>query len=198
MPSAFTVSQLSPEIRDRMSLEQRLALLFNFYREAEMHGARLLLNLHRHITDGDSQIKLTRHLSDECRHAWLWTQRIDELGAAPIQVGDGYQSRLGRKVGLPRHAIDLLALTLIAESRAIERYQLHAKQPGVDARTLEVLKAVSADEPWHLSWVGEKMKELAPQYGGQAAVDRTIEKYRAIEREVYQSFLADETFLMGK
>jgi len=177
-------------------IDERPSLIMSFYRDAELQGARLLLNLHHHLLDGDSQTKLTRHLADETRHAWLWTKRIIDLGATPISIADGYQRRLGLRIGIPKGPLDLLALTLIAETRAIERYQAHARKPGVDAATLEVLKAVSADELWHLAWIEEKMHKLAKARGDEDHVRRTLDRYRAIEREVYASFTSDEAALM--
>jgi hypothetical protein len=194
---AFEAGRISRYVDDRRSALGRNILVFSFYREAELHGARLLLNLHRHLRDGDSQTKLTRHLADEARHAWLWTQRIAELGAAPVAIADGYQSRLGLKVGVPKDAVDLLALTIVAESRALERYRLHAAKPGVDSRTLEVLEAVSGDEKWHLMWVDGKMRELAAQRGDEARATQRLERYRRIEREVYETFIEDEALLAG-
>lgn len=99
---------------------------------SQLHGARLLLVIHQHLRDPDSQMKLTRHLADESRHALLWTKRIVEMGGAPLAIFDGYQHRLGLRVGVPKDIIDLLALTSIAESRALERYRNHAQQESVD------------------------------------------------------------------
>ncbi len=175
---------------------EALLLIMNFYRDAELRGARLLLNLHRHLRDPDSQAKLTRHLADETRHAWLWTQRICELGGAPSDVVGGYQHRMGQKIGVPRDVVEILALTIVAENRALERYNEHAMRTGVDKGTLEVLEAVTADEQWHLSWVGEKLSELAPGRGGQDRVAQLLERYRAAEQEVYASFQADEAKLL--
>jgi bacterioferritin (cytochrome b1) len=170
----------------------RLLTVMSFYREAELHGARLLLVMHGHLRDPDSQIKLTRHLADETRHAFLWTKRIADLGAAPLVITNGYQHRLGIRVGVPHDTIDLLALTSVAESRALERYRNHAKQEDVDGRTLEVLKAVSADETWHLAWVDAKMREIAECRGDPERATRAVEKLRIIEREVYATFIAEE------
>ncbi len=174
----------------------RLLTVLSFYREAELHGARLLLVMHHHLRDPDSQIKLTRHLADETRHALLWTQRISEMGGTPITITNGYQHRLGLRVGIPKDTIDLLALTSVAESRALERYRSHALQEGVDDRTLEVLKAVSTDEKWHLAWVDAKMHEIAERRGDKGRPSRALEKLRAIEREVYATFIAEEAELM--
>ena len=175
---------------------KRLLTVLSFYREAELHGARLLLLMHNHLRDPDSQVKLTRHLADETRHAFLWTQRISDMGGSPITITNGYQHRLGLRVGVPKDTIDLLALTSVAESRALERYQSHAQQEGVDDQTLEVLKAVSGDEKWHLAWVDAKMREIAERRGDAGRATRALKKVQEIEREVYATFIADEAELM--
>jgi hypothetical protein len=175
---------------------KRLLTILSFYREAELHGARLLLLMIGHLRDPDSQTKLTRHLADETRHAFLWTKRIADMGAAPLPIANGYQHRLGQRLGVLHDPIDLLALTTIAETRALERYQNHAAQFDVDNETLEVLKAVSADETWHLAWVDAKMRELAERSGDPDRARRALEKMRAIEREVYATFVAEEAELM--
>src|SRR5271170_649023 len=135
-----------------MSAAEKQILIFSFYRDAELRGARLLFNLLGHLKDGDSQLKMSKHLADETRHAWLWTKRIADLGATPIEIEDGYQRRLGLKTGVPRTIIDLLALTVVVEERAQRRYMAHAALPDVYQETRVVLKAVTEDENWHLSW----------------------------------------------
>lgn len=173
----------------------RLLTVFSFYREAELHGARLLLLMHAHLRDPDSQAKLTRHLADEARHAFLWTQRIADMGAVRLTVSHGYQRRLGVRLGFLRDSIDLLALTSVAETRALERYQNHAAQEGLDRNTLEVLKTVRVDETWHLAWVDAKLHEIAESRGDKARAERALERMRAIEREVYATIIEDETKL---
>lgn len=177
-----------PEPADR----ELLLLTMNFYRDAELRGARLLMNLHRHLLDGDSQMKLSRHLADEVRHAWLWTQRIGELGGMPIAIDSGYQRRMGKRAGVPRDVTELLALTLVAERRAIDRYREHASRPDVDEGTLAVLNSVTADEQWHLDWVEGKLRALSEHRGGAKYVADLVQRYEAIDREVYASLQADE------
>ena len=181
--------------RPRSSLEKQI-LIFSFYRDAELRGARLLFNLLSHIKDSDVQLKMSKHLSDETRHAWLWTKRISDLGGTPIPVEDGYQRRLGLRTGVPKNVIDLLALTVVVEERAQSRYNAHAALPGVDKETLEVLKAVTEDENWHLSWIEKKMREMAKQMGDEKRADEALERYRAIDREVWATLAADEAELM--
>jgi bacterioferritin (cytochrome b1) len=178
------------------SANEKQILIFSFYRDAELRGARLLFNLLGHLKDPDAQLKMSKHLSDETRHAWLWTKRIADLGGAPVPIDDGYQRRLGLRTGVPKTLIDLLALTVVVEERAQSRYNAHAALPNVDAETREVLKAVTEDESWHLSWIEKKLREIAAAEGSEEAAERALERYRQIDREVYATLAADEAALM--
>jgi len=171
-------------------------LIFSFYRDAELRGARLLFNLLSHLKGGEAQLKMSRHLADETRHAWLWTKRIADLGGAPIMIDDGYQRRLGLRTGVPKSVIELLALTVVVEERAQNRYQAHAALPNVDEATREVLKAVTEDEAWHLSWIEREMRMLAQAEGNERRADEALERYRAIDREVWATLSADEAEMM--
>ncbi len=158
--------------------------LYSYYRDAELRGSNLLYRLLRLLDDPESQMLLTEHLADETRHAWLWTERIRELGASPVPVEDGYQVRIGRRAGLPRDPVDLLALTVIVEQRALRRYQEHLRREGVPERTREVLRTVSRDEGWHIEWVRRKGRELARRRGQAHRFEEALERYRRIDREV--------------
>lgn len=179
-----------------MSAVDKLILTFSFYRDAELRGARLLFNLLSHLKDGDAQLKMTAHLADETRHAYLWTKRIADLGGSPITIDDGYQRRLGLKTGVPKTLLDLFALTVVVEERAQSRYNAHMALPNVDPETMEVLKAVTKDESWHLSWIEKEMHEIAKQEGHEEQADKSLERYRKIDREVYATIAADEAELM--
>jgi bacterioferritin (cytochrome b1) len=180
-----------------MAADPRMILLMSYYRDAEIRGANLLLRLMSYLTDGDSQTKLTLHLADETRHAWLWTKRINDLGAEPVPVGDGYQSRIGLRT-VPRSLIDLLALTIVVEERSLDRYIEHAARPNVDKETLDVLQEVSHDEKWHISWIRNKLEDLAAaEEGGEQKAAAAMEKYREIDRQVYESLLAMEREAFG-
>jgi ferritin-like protein len=172
----------SPSPDGRTESEVRL---YSYYRDAELRGSNLLYRLLRILPDGESQIALSQHLADETRHAWLWTQRIQELGATPLPVEDGYQVRIGRRAGVPRHPVDLLALTVVVEQRALKRYHEHLKRNGVPERTLEVLRAVSQDEGWHIDWIRRKARELAEAEGEPARFEQALARFRAIDREVW-------------
>ena len=116
-----------------MAADPRTILLMNYYRDAELRGANLLFRLMSHLDDPDSQLKLSLHLADETRHAGLWTKRINDAGGAPARIADGYQNRIGLRV-VPRNLIDILALTVVVEERAYQRYVEHAGRPNVPTR----------------------------------------------------------------
>lgn len=162
----------------------REVLVYSYYRDAELRGSNLIYRLLRILGDAESQVLLSEHLADETRHAWLWTERIRELGAAPVPILDGYQVRIGRRAGVPRRAVELLALTVVVEQRALRRYQEHLKRRDVPERTLEVLRSVTKDEGWHIDWVRKKARELAADAGEPERFDELLEKYRRIDREV--------------
>jgi bacterioferritin (cytochrome b1) len=186
-----------PAELNRMSPVEKQVLIFSFYRDAELRGARLLFNLLNHLKDyPEAQFKMSKHLADETRHAWLWTKRISDLGGTPVVVDDGYQRRLGLRTGVPKNIIDLLALTVVVEERAQSRYNAHAALPDVDDETREVLKAVTEDENWHLSWIEKQMREIARELGDEKRADDALERYRTIDREVYATLAADEAELM--
>lgn len=169
-----------------------LTRMFSYYRDAELRGSNLLYRLLRIVDDPEAQIFLSEHLADETRHAWLWTERIKELGTAPMRVNDGYQVRIGKRVGFPRNLVDLFALTVVVEQRALRRYQDHLKRPNTDERTLEVLKAVIQDEGWHVDWMRKKGREMAVKAGEPDRFDEAIRNYREIDRQVTEDLDALE------
>jgi bacterioferritin (cytochrome b1) len=175
--------------------DERLVRLFSYYRDAELRGAGLLFKLMGRIEDPDSQVKLSFHLADETRHASLWTKRITELGAMPAPIADGYQTRIGRALGIPKTVIDLLALTVVVERRAQSRYEAHGQRPDVDSATRQLLAEVTKDEKWHLSWIEKKMYELAGPAAEHARA--RLEEYGAIERRVVEDLEAMEREAFG-
>jgi len=179
-----------------MTVDPRLVTMFSYYRDAELRGATLLLKLLQRMDDPDSQVKLTKHLEDEVRHAWLWTKRITDLGGVPEKVDDGYQRRIGHEIGIPRGLEQLLALTIVVEERALARYLAHAAAPGVDPETCHVLHEVTKDEKWHLSWIEHKLFELAgPE--GEPRVRDLLARYRDVDRRVFAELETKERAFYG-
>jgi rubrerythrin len=179
-----------------MTVDPRLVTMFSYYRDAELRGATLLLKLLQRMDDPDAQVKLTKHLEDEVRHAWLWTKRITDLGGVPEKVDDGYQRRIGHEIGIPRGLEQLLALTIVVEERALARYVAHAAAPGVDDDTLAVLHEVTKDEKWHLSWIEHKVYALAGP-AGEERVRELLTRYRDVDRRVFAELETKEREFYG-
>ena len=167
-----------------------LVKVCSYYRDAELRGSNLLFRMLRMVDDPESQMSLSEHLADETRHAWLWTKRIRDLGRSPVQVDDGYQVRIGRRAGIPRNVVDLFALTVVVEQRALRRYREHLGRPDLDAETREVLELVTKDEGWHIDWMRRKGRELAHKEGDPERFDAALRRFRQIDGEVMEE-LAD-------
>lgn len=181
-----------------MALDPRMIELFSYYRDAELHGANLLLRLTKLMRDDpDAQVKLTLHVAEETHHAWLWTKRITDLGGKPVCVADGYQSRIGART-VPRKLVDLLALTVVVEERSFARYQEHASRPDVDPETRKILHEVTKDEKWHISWIKGKLDELAAEQDQAERASEMMERYREIDREVYDALRTKEAEAFGE
>lgn len=180
-----------------MSVDPRLIHLYSYYRDAELRGATLLLKLIMRVDDSETQVKLSQHLADETRHAWLWTKRIADLGAAPVRIADGYQTRIGQEVGIPRNLVDLFALTVVVEERAQCRYLEHARRPDVDPETRHLLHEVTKDEKWHIGWIKNKLKEFAAANGGEEKALAVLERYREIDHKVVADMIAKEREAFG-
>lgn len=172
--------------------------MFAFYRNAEQHGANLLFRLLKHLHDPDAQAMLSQHLAEETQHAWLWTDRILRAGYKPMVVADGYQTRIGRAAGIPRDVIDLLALTVVVEQRALRRYQRHLRRPGLDPDTEQVLRTVTKDEAWHIDWIRKHGRELAQERGEPERFDAAIKRFREIDEAVTAELEAKEREFLGE
>jgi bacterioferritin (cytochrome b1) len=176
--------------------DPRMIQLMSYYRDAELHGATLLLRLIKMMDDPDAQVKLALHLADETRHAWLWTKRINDMGGKPMKIADGYQKRVGLRT-VPRSLLEILALTVVVEERSFARYIEHAENHETDAQTMQVLKDVTNDEKWHMTWIRNKLVEVARQDGDESLGENAIEKYRRIDAEVYGELKAKEIEVFG-
>src|ERR1700687_1735916 len=180
-----------------MAADPRTILLLNYYRDAELRGANLLFRLMSHLDDPDSQVKLSLHLADETRHAWLWIKRITDLGGNAAKVADGYQTRIGLRV-VPRNLIDILALTVVVEERSHDRYTSHAERDDVDPETLEIVKEDTKDGKWHIAWIKGNLEETGVADGGVERMNEPWERYREIDRQVYGELLAKERAAFGE
>ena len=165
---------------------ESLIRIFSYYRDAEIRGAALLMKMMARERDPEAQVLFSRHIDDETRHAWLWTKRIKDEGALPVEVPDGYQRRLGKALGIPTSLVHLFALTVVVEERSWKRYSDHERSPICDPKTRAVLREVTQDERWHISWMEEWLTKLARADGKESQVRDTLARYRVVEEEVFE------------
>ncbi|HYB98643.1 MAG TPA: ferritin-like domain-containing protein [Candidatus Limnocylindrales bacterium] len=174
-----------------------LIKLFSYYRDAEIRGATLLMKMMQREKDPEAVVLFTRHISDEMRHAWLWTKRIRQLGGFPVAVPDGYQRRIGKALGIPGSVLDLFTLTVVVEERSERRYGEHAASPFCDPDTRAVLEELTKDEKWHISWMEDWMLRLSRNHGGEEKVRAQLAHYRAVEQEIFEAFKEEERRWLG-
>lgn len=181
-----------------MSIDRdSLVRLFSYYRDAELRGAFLLMKMMQRVDDPEAVVLFTRHIDDETRHAWMWTKRIRDEGAFPVPVPDGYQRRLGKRLGIPTSIVDLFALTVVVEERSHKRYSEHAASPYCDAKTREILEAVTKDEKWHITWMDEWLDKLAARARRGTDPRAVIAHYRVAEEEVFEEMKDEERRWLG-
>jgi rubrerythrin len=166
--------------------------ILSFYRRSEISGALFFGRLAQTIRAGPIQHDLTKHFSDESMHAWYWTDCIEKLGAKPIQVDRSYQDQYLEAAGLPVNIMEILAITQVFERRVIGQYALHRALPGLPAEVEATLNRIMQDEKWHIEWVRDALVSLEPEYGAEH-IARTIERYAAADRHVYERTLDEHS-----
>ena len=163
-----------------MAADPRVIELLSYYRDAELHGATLLLRLIKLMDDPDAQVKLSLHLAEETHHAWLWTKRINDLGGEPMKVLDGYQKRIGLRT-VPRSLLDLLALTVVVEERSFARYS--GARRATQRRCGDARGPQGGDQGREVAHrLDPRQADGARRAGGRREkAEAAIEKYRQID-----------------
>lgn len=161
--------------------------ILSFYRVSEIGGALFFGRLARALGPSPVQVDLSKHFADEAQHAWLWTDCIARLGAAPLRLDETYQGRYAAALGVPSNLMEVLAVTQVFERRVVQQYARHARVPGLDPVVRATLDAILRDERWHVRWVGQALQGMAAEHGENAvaaAVRRCVEADREIHRRI--------------
>jgi rubrerythrin len=166
------------------ALNTHLGPLLNAYRSAELHGALLMGKLARRVDDPEIKQFLTHHFADEARHAWMWTEVLQQIGEPLREVPDAYQQAYSRAAGLPSDLIDLLATTLVLERRSLATYEEHLTVPGMPAPVCVALERIIVEERRHLAWLEERLDAMR-QKGDAARVDAALARFVAIDERAF-------------
>lgn len=162
--------------------------ILSYYRESELAGGLVMGRLSQECDDDALRARLTDHCAEETRHAALWSETIQRLGAQPRRVRETYQTRYQQRLGAPRTMLDVLALTQVFERRVVRHFTAHLSWPGTHPVIAETLRTMIADEAGHISWVREWLDEHAARHG-KAVVQAKLREYEAVDREIYMEMM---------
>lgn len=166
-------------------LDESELWMLSFYRKSEIGGALFFAKLANTLKPSPIQFDMTRHFADESRHAWQWTNCIARLGAEPLDVGFTYQDQYLRAAGMPANIMEVLALTHVFEHRVFHHYASHYRLSGIRAEVKATLERIMEDEKWHITWVGNALKDMKKEFGDEM-VSATLRRFADADRHVYR------------
>jgi len=168
--------------------------MLNLIRASEVRAAVELSALTDVIADDELRLDLTRHASDEARHAYILVRRMNQIGfspsrlALPVDRTEGLMKR-GRardvkQVFEERGAFDdtevleTLVVATIAERDALPKLEANFEALSNDPQTQAVIGSILRDETRHVaylsSWVERFEKRLSTE-----VVNETRERLNA-------------------
>lgn len=173
-----------------MPLTENDRWILSFYRTSEINGSLFFGRLAKTLPPGPIQHDMTKHFSDESRHAWYWTDCMQRLGSEPLRLDETYQDRYLLAAGLPTNVMEILAITLVFEKRVIGQYSLHRAHPDLQPEIRDTIAQIMEDEKWHIAWVSSALEHLKADYGGDR-VDETLKRFHEADQQVYESVLRE-------
>jgi uncharacterized ferritin-like protein (DUF455 family) len=194
---------LKQVVRDR---EIHLATL-NRYRYSEQRSCKDLTDLIEQLNGRFPQLvqDLSRHISDEARHAAWLTDLLVELGAdVGLPPGSSYIQEFERLLdhqaatseNLENFVISSLAAINVTEKRGCEYFSAHihalkqAPPTEENDKIRQVIERILPEEAGHVRWGNRWLAELArksPEH--RQKVEQAKQKYAAIEQAAFSSGL---------
>jgi demethoxyubiquinone hydroxylase (CLK1/Coq7/Cat5 family) len=175
---------------ERVSLSENDLWLLSYYRSSEINGALFFGRVARTVKAGKLQAEVTHHFADEANHARYWNDCINDLGADPLKLREGYQDEYLRTIGVPANLMEVMAITQVFEKRVIGQYRQHLQTPGLHPRVRQTIEQIMVDERWHIQYVRDALQEMEGRYGAET-VAATVAKFTAGDEEVYAKRLAE-------
>ncbi|MBW4489786.1 MAG: ferritin-like domain-containing protein [Trichocoleus desertorum ATA4-8-CV12] len=193
---------LSQVVRDR---ELHLVTL-NRYRYSEQRSCKDLTDLIEQLDGQPPELirDLSRHISDEARHAMWLTDLLVDLGAnVGLPPGSSYIQEFERlldseavNLGHDRDEflISVLAAINVTEKRGCEYFSAHihalkkAPQTEENIKVRETIERILPEEAGHVRWGNRWLAELARKSPEHAQkVDLAKRKYAAVEQAAFES-----------
>ncbi len=183
-------------------------ITLNRYRYNEQRSCKDLTDLIEWLNGQPKALvqDLSRHVSDEARHAMWQTDLLVDLGAdigKPPGISyidefeklldpDAYDSERKREQGI----ISVLASINITEKRGCETFSAHihalkeAPQTEENIKIRETIEKIFPEEAGHVRWGNRWLAQIAkksPEH--RKKVEQAKRKYAAIEQAAYESGL---------
>jgi len=195
------------EILAQVVQDRELHLMtLNRYRYSEQRGCKDLTEVIERLDGEPPELvrDLSRHLSDEARHAMWLTDLLVDLGqnvGTPLGVSyiDEFDRLLDKEQQDPKRNLDdtiiagLVAIN-VSEKRACEFFSAHihalkqAPQTAENIKIRETIEKIFPEEAGHVRWSNRWVAQMAnksPEH--RQKVEQAKRKYVAIEQAAYES-----------
>ncbi|XGV95344.1 MAG: ferritin-like domain-containing protein [Leptolyngbya sp. BL-A-14] len=193
---------LSQVVRDR---EIHLITL-NRYRYSEQRSCKDLTNLIEQLNGKAPELirDLSRHISDEARHAMWLTDLLVDLGSSVgTPPGSSYIQEFERLLDAELHDADTdldgflistLAAINVTEKRGCEYFSAHiyalkqAPQTEENIKIRETIERIFPEEAGHVRWGNRWLAKLADKNPeNRRKVEIAKQRYAAIEQAAFES-----------
>ena len=206
-PRKFNNNMSARDILKRVVEDREIHLItLNRYRYNEQHSCKDLTDLIEKLNGQPKDLvqELSRHVSDEARHAmWLTDLLVDlgaEIGTPPgmsyideferLLDQDSYDSQSNLEDGI----IAALASINVTEKRGCEYFSAHiqalkeAPQTQENIKIRETIEKIFPEEAGHVRWGNRWLAKIAKKSPEQRQkVEQAKRKYAAIEQAAYES-----------
>jgi hypothetical protein len=181
-------------------------ITLNRYRYSEQRSCKDLVDLSERLDGEPAELvrDLSRHISDEARHAmWLTDLLVDlgqNVGTPPgVSYVDEFDRLLDKeqydsKRNLEDGIIAALVAINVSEKRACEFFSAHihalkqAPQTAENVKIRETIEKIFPEEAGHVRWSNRWVAQIAdksPEH--RQKVEQAKRKYVAIEQAAYES-----------
>jgi hypothetical protein len=195
------------EIMTQVVRDREIHLItLNRYRYSEQRSCKDLTNLIEQLDGQPPELvrDLSRHVSDEARHAMWLTDLLVDLGAAVGKPpGMSYIEEFDRLLDAESYTGDAdpedkviasLAAINVTEKRGCEYFSAHiqalkqAPQTAENIRIRETIERIFPEEAGHVRWGNRWLAQIAqksPEH--RSKVEAAKQRYAAIEQAAYES-----------
>jgi hypothetical protein len=195
------------QILDQVVRDREIHLItLNRYRYSEQRSCKDLTDLIERLDGEPAELvrDLSRHISDEARHAmWLTDLLVDigeNVGTPPgVSYIDEFERLLDSDQKDPNKdredfVISSLAAINVTEKRGCEYFSAHihalkkAPQTDENVKIRETIEKIFPEEAGHVRWGNRWLGKIAAQSPEKREkVDRAKRKYVAIEQAAFES-----------